>query len=195
MSRRLMLAVLPIALLTSPLALAQTANDTMAPTIPETQIKGRTFSSPYEFLSAASSVDDFHIKAAAFAATNAQSGDIKSFAAKAASEHAMLTKAMIAAGKTEKVEIAQPSVDGEQKGLLGKLEALKGAEFDKAYVDAEIFVHQRAIAMYRGYATEQNALGKFAAENLPKLVANYGALLAMAEAAGQGQVPQQPAVQ
>jgi putative membrane protein len=193
MPRRLILAALPLAILMALPAHAQTPDDSVAPTIPETQIEGRTFSSPYEFLSAASSVDDFQIKSAALAESLAESADIKRFAATAASEHAALTAEMIAAAKTEKVEIAQPSVDGEQKGLLSKLEARNGASFDKSYVEAQLFVHQRAIAMYRGYAAEDNALGTFAAAHLPTLVGHYAELVRMARALGVEEVSQPPA--
>ncbi len=193
--RRLVLFLLPLALVLSAPARAQTQSDKVAPTIPETQIKPAELSSDYEFLSAATSADEFIVKASAVAATNAGSPDVKTLAAEFAAEHQAIMNAVIAAGKADKVEIAAPSVDGEQQGLLGKLQSLEGAEFDKAYVESQLFAHQRTISYYRGYADKGNNLAKFAAETTPQLVKHYAALLALADKVGIGSAAQTPVVQ
>ncbi len=159
----------------------QAQTDSLVPTIPETQIKPAELSSPYEFLSVSTSADDFVLMAAKLAATNAESAEVQSIAAKLATNHSAMMKGAIAAGKLDKVEIAKPSADGEQKGLLGKLEGLKQVDFDRAYVEAMIFVHQRTIAYYRGYADEGDNLAGFAAASLPSLVEDYGMLVAMGD--------------
>lgn len=79
--------------------------------------------------------------------------------------------------------------------MLGKLEQLKGAEFDRAFVDAQIFVHQRTLAYYRGYADENNNLARFAGASLPSLVANYGMLVAMSEKLQRADGAEAPAPQ
>ena len=174
-------------------AFAQAKTDTLIPTIPESQIEAAKLSSTYEFLSTATSIDDFQVKAAALAESAAQSEEVKAFAATMASHHAELAKQDIAAGKAEKVEIATPSVDGEQQGLLTKLEGLKGPEFDRAYVEAEVYIHQRAIAIYKGYAGENNALGRFAAEALPAVKQHYAEVIKLAGNFGKQGTVQQPA--
>ena len=181
MTRRLILAVLPLALLASSVSFAQTATDRLTPTIPESQIEPAPLSSPYEFLSVATSASDFVIEAAALASANKASASVQSVAADLSATHTALKAEILAAGKNDGVEIAKPAVDGEQAGLLGKLEPLKGAEFDRAYIDSQIFGHQRAIAYYRGFADQATALGAYAQKTLPKLVDDYGALIATAE--------------
>ena len=191
--RRLLLSLLPISLLmTAPVA-AQTAADKVAPTIPETLIKPAEMSSPYEFLSASTSADEFVIKASALAATNAASPEVVALAKDLAAAHTAAMAASQAAAKQDKVDIAAPSPDGEQQGLLGKLEGLKGAEFDRAYVEALLFVHQRTIAYTRGWADEGGSLGTFAADSVATLVTHYQSLLALAEKVGIGSATQQPA--
>ena len=192
MSKNSLLA-LPLLLMLTTGSFGQAQTDSLVPTIPATQIKPAELSSPYEFLSAATSADDFIIKAGALAATNAESPEVKSLAAQLAAEHSAMMKESQAAGKSDQVDIATPSVDGEQKGLLGKLEPLTGADFDRAFVEAQIFVHQRTIAYYSGYADEGNNLAQFAATALPKLVEHYTALLELAETMGLAK--QAPAVQ
>ena len=190
--RRLLLAALPFALLSSGLAFAQNAAEKVAPTIPETQIKPAELSSAFEFLSASTSADTFVIAAAALAETNAASAEVKTVAQDLATAHKALMEGSQAAGKTDKVEIAAPAPDGEQKGVLSKLEALKGADFDKAFVEAQLFVHQRTLAYYRGYADEGDALAKFASDSVPQIVTQYQALLAVAEKVGIGSAAQTP---
>ena len=190
MTRRLILAI-PLALLAVSASFAQTATDRLTPTIPETQIEPAPLSSPYEFLSVATSASDFVIEAAALATANEASEAVKSIASDLSATHAALKAEIMAAGKADSVEIAKPAVDGEQAGLLGKLEQLKGIDFDRAYIESQIFGHQRAIAYYRGFADRTTALGAFAAKTLRKLVADYSMLVATAE----GFATAQPAAQ
>lgn len=192
---RFAVAFLPLALLVSVSALAQTGSDKVAPTIPETQIKPAELSSDYEFLSVATSADEFIVKAAAIAATNAEAPEVKTLAQELTTAHTALIAASQAAGKADKVDIAAPSEDGEQSGLLGKLQALKGAEFDKAYVESQLFAYQRTISYYRGYADEGNNLAKFAGDTVPELVARYRALLDLAAQVGIGSAAQAPVAQ
>ncbi len=187
MIRRPLLALFPLALLVSSPALAQTATDRLTPTIPETQIEPAALSSPYEFLSVATSASDFVVEAAALANKNAGSEEVKAMAAKLSAAHAAIKSEITAAGKADGVEVAKPAMDGEQSGLIGKMEALKGAEFDKAYVASQIFGHQRAIAYYRGYANKPNGLGAFAAKMLPTLVKDYIELSSMGDKLGAAQ--------
>ena len=186
MTRRPLLALISLALLASaPAAIAQTQTETrVVPTIPETQIEPTVLSSPYEFLSVATSVNEFVIEAAALAETRVASDAVRSKAAELAETHAAIRSELIAAGKTDGVEIAKPAMDGEQQGLLKRMEALNAGEFDQAYIASQVWGHQRAIAYYRGYATQENAVGMAAAKALPTILADYAALSEMNEQLG-----------
>src|SRR5690606_28647996 len=120
----------------------------------------------------ATSASEFVIQTAEAAETRAGSEEIRSIASELAATHTTLMKKLEAAGTEAGVDIAEPSMDGEQNGLLGKLTSLEGAQFDADYVDAQIFVHQRTIAYYRGYADRQDPLGEAAQRLLPTILAD-----------------------
>lgn len=194
MTRHAFLAV-PLALMLTTGAFAQAQTDSLSPTIPATQIEPAELATPYEFLSVSTSADDFIIKLGALAQLNAASGEVKTLAAELAEQHQTMMDEANAAGKLDEVDIATPAVDGEQKGLLGKLEPVKGADFDRAFVEAQIFVHQRTIAYFAGYQDEGNNLAAYAAKGLPVLAGQYDRLQVLAKQMGIGGVEQVPAAQ
>jgi predicted outer membrane protein len=180
MSRFMSSIFLPLALFAVPAA-AQSPTDRLTPTIPETQIEPAPLSSPYEFLSVATSASDFFVESAALATAKNASSEVKALAETLTATHKAMKADLAAAGKTDGVEVAKPAMDGEQTGLMGKLRPLDGPAFDAAYVDAQLFVHQRTIAYFRGYADRQDALGEAARRLMPTLVADYVGLVALAE--------------
>jgi len=174
-------------------ALAQAQTDTLTPTIPATQIEALQLASTYEFLSTSSGVDEFQTKVAELAASRATSPEVKAFAQKMSDEHLALLRDATNAGQADGVELAGATIDGEQQGLLTKMETLEGEAFDRAFMESQIFVHQRAIATYKGYAKEPNNLGRFAAAALPKVIAHYEEALALAQKFGIGAAQQSQA--
>ncbi len=181
MRHLLFACVMPLGFLGSHAAMAQAQTDSLTPTIPETQLEPVALSSPYEFLSVATSASDFVVETAALAIAASTSEPVKSMAARLSANHAAIKTAAVAAGQAQSVEIAKPAMDGEQAGLLGKLQPLKGADMDSAYVESQLFAHQRTIAYYQGYAQKDDALGSFARQTLPTLVADYGMLMQLAK--------------
>lgn len=165
---------------------AQAQTDTLTPTIPATQIEALQLATPYEFLSASTGVDEFEVKAADLAATLAESNDVKIFAERTKADHLALVAEAKVAGKADKADIAGATIDGEQQGLLTKMEGLRGAAFDRAYAEAQVFVHQRAVAVYKGYAEKDTNLGRFAAATLPKIVSHFEEAQRLAAALGAG---------
>ena len=183
MRRTLAIAALMLSVSIAP-TFAQSQSDSSVPTIPETQIEPRKVATPYEFISAASSADEFEIKSSTLAKTLASSAEVKAFADMLISDHTAAMAELIAAGKADKVEIAAPSPDGEQQGLLAKLENVKGEDFDKMFIQAQLFVHQRAIALFKGYAGETSNLGKYANKTLPTLTGHYAMATKLADSLG-----------
>jgi len=160
------------------------------PTIPETQIEPRTVATPFEFVSAASSADEFEIKAAQIALQKAQLPEVKAFAQMMIDDHTKSTVALMSAAKSDNVDIAAPSPDGEQQGMLGKLEQANAPDFDRVYVETQVFVHQRALSLFRGYSEGDAALNRFAMGTLPVLTSHYNAITELA-----GKVEAESAVQ
>lgn len=161
----------------APPAFAQSQGDSSIPTIPESQIEPRQLSSTYEFLSTADAADDFAMSAGKMALAKSGSDEIKSLAKTLIDDHARMQQALREAGKADKTEIAASSPDGEQKGLLNKMEPTTGVDFDRLYVESQIFLHQRAIAVFKGYQSQDNNLGRYAAKTLPALVQHYSTVL------------------
>lgn len=184
MTRKFMFAISLVALMAPQAAFAQAQTGSATPTLPESQIGAAEFSSPFEFVSAATSINEFEVQTSALAERLAESPEVKAFAADMAVMHKASMDAIRAAGAADGVEIAKPSVDGEQMGMIGKLEAQKGAEFDRSYIATQVYIHQRAIAAYRGYATKTDQLGQFAASTLPAIIEDYAAALQLAEKLG-----------
>lgn len=176
-----LLAASSLLLCLSAPALAQPANDTSAPTIPKSQLDATPAFSPYAFVATAAASNDFEMKAAELALQRAGDPEVKAFAQMMLDDHAKAQKELIAAGEADKVEIGQPGVDGEQDGILGKLEPTKGAEFDRLYVETQVLAHKRSVSLFQGYQDGDTNLHKFAQKSLPTLTAHYDQALKLAE--------------
>lgn len=108
-----------------------------------------------EFVDEAAKSDAFEIAAAKLAATNAGSPQIKAFAKMMVAAHTESTEKMkAAAGKATPALKPDPELTGEQKDELAKLEPLKGADFDKAYIDGQVDAHETALALMKKYAKD-----------------------------------------
>lgn len=158
-------------------ALSQSQGDSSIPTIPESQIEPRKLSSTYEFLSTADAAGQFEILSGQMALQKSGSDKIKMLARQMIDDHTKAQQELREAGKADRTEIAASSPDGEQKGLLNKLEPATGADFDRLYVESQVFAHQRAIAVFKGYQSSDNNLGRFAAKTLPTLVQHYAMVI------------------
>jgi putative membrane protein len=173
---------LAIMLMLCPLpALAQTAADDAVPTIPADQKAPVPAFSPYAFLATAAAANAFEIEAAKLAQAKAGDAEVKAFAAQMLADHEKAQAEMFAAAKADKVEIAEPSMDGEQDGMIGKLEAASGAAFDQLYVGTQLAAHERAVALFQGYQGSDTELRRFANATLPVLVAHHDRVAALAE--------------
>ena len=150
------------------------------PTIPESQIEPNKVATTYEFVATASSANAFEIEAAKLALQMAQSPDLRSFAQTMLDDHTAAQEELLATGKAANTDIAKPQPDGEQQGLLDGLESAEPERFDALYVDSQIFAHQRALALFKGYAEGNDPLNLYAAEALPTLQKHYGMILEIA---------------
>jgi putative membrane protein len=150
-------------------AFAQT--DALSPqrTIPESQTEVVSVGTPMEFLSAAASANQFEIDAAELALSKQVRDGVRSLAQSLLDDHTAAQKSLLEAGAAEGLDIATPGPDGEQQAMLMTLERLDGEEFEIAFLRAQVFAHQRAIALYRGYHEGETNLHEHARSSLPKL--------------------------
>lgn len=108
-----------------------------------------------EFADLAAKSDAFEIAAAKLAVTNASSADIKSFAAEMIKAHTESTaKIKKAAAAATPAITLDATLTEDQKEDLAALGKLKGAEFDKSYMDGQVEAHQDALAAMQGYARD-----------------------------------------
>ena len=133
MKRRLLSAAAALGFLASA-ALAQTA-------APPAQ----------EFVILASSSDMFEI-ASSTVAQESQSAEVKSFAQMMVTDHTKSSEELLAAVQASGVAITPPATMIEKHQQ--QLDALNAdnADFDAAYIDAQVAAHEEAIALMKSYA-------------------------------------------
>ncbi|SEJ08035.1 DUF4142 domain-containing protein [Paraburkholderia diazotrophica] len=99
-----------------------------------------------QFVQDASQAGATEIAASKLALKNSSDAQVKTFAQQMIADHTRLARSLdvVAAGKG----LGKPP--GADSALIGKLQALKGADFDKAYID-EVAMggHQKAVELFR----------------------------------------------
>lgn len=127
------------------------------------------------FADTAASSDMFEVETSKLAATNAKSPAIKSFATQMIKAHTKSTDKLKAVGASLTPPVTPaPSLALDQQEKLDDLKAKKGADFDKAYAEAQVEGHQAALTALRAYADtgEVPALKQFAADLVPTVTAH-----------------------
>jgi putative membrane protein len=108
------------------------------------------------------------------AVDKASSADVKKFGAQMVSDHAKANEQLegIATGKSLKVPTA---LDAEHKAKPEMLSKKTGAEFDKAYVQAQVSGHERMQQLWDHEANDGKDadLKTFAEKTLPTVVKHY----------------------
>lgn len=108
-----------------------------------------------EFADKAAKSDAFEIAAAKLAETNGSSVKIKAFASNMIKAHTESTaKIKAAAAKASPAITPDPTLTGEQNDELADLTNLKGAAFDKEYIDGQIDAHDDALELMENFAKD-----------------------------------------
>ena len=106
-----------------------------------------------DFADKAAKSDAFEIAAAKLAKTNAESADVKKFAATMIDAHTGSTaKIKAAAAKASPAIKPDPTLTSDQQSKPDDLGKRKGADFDKAYIDGQISAHEDALSLMKDYA-------------------------------------------
>lgn len=122
-----------------------------------------------DFVNRTAVANMFGVESATLTLHKTSSPAIKDFAHRLADEHAAATSSLrrITARRSD---IALPDrPDGKHLDLLRDLADRQGADFDRAYVDAQRSAHQESAALMARYASEgaDPELKGFAAQTLP----------------------------
>lgn len=107
------------------------------------------------FADTAAKSDAFEIAAAKLAKTDASSPKVKAFADDMIKAHTSSTaKIKAAAAKASPAITPDATLTGEQNDDLAELGKLKGADFDKAYIDGQIDAHDDALELMENFAKD-----------------------------------------
>lgn len=113
--------------------------------------------SAQDFVNKAAKSDAFEIEGAKLAAAQAQSPEVKAFAAQMIKAHTdSSAKVKAAAGKAKPAIKPDARLTRDQQEDLAELKKLTGAKFDDEYVDGQVDAHEDALALMRSYASGGN---------------------------------------
>jgi putative membrane protein len=135
---------------------------TMAADEPSTQDK--------EFVASAASGGMLEVRLGVYASFNAASPDVKKFAEHMVGDHTQANQQLHSLATQQPIEIPR-ALNHDDQQVLDRLESLKGAEFDKAYVAQMVKDHQDDIAAFEKEteAGSDTIIKAFAERTLPVL--------------------------
>jgi putative membrane protein len=104
------------------------------------------------------------------AGRKAQSSAVKEFAKRMVDDHTKANSRLESLAKANRAQIpGSPAVDPDVKAMRAQLEKLNGAEFDAAYIAAQVGDHQKAVHLleYQIGAGQDAKMKQYAQETLP----------------------------
>lgn len=104
------------------------------------------------------------------AARRASSDDVKKFARHMVMDHTKANKELLSLADKKSLKAAE-RMDAEHQEMARKLMRMKGAEFDRAYMQGQVKDHEVTIALFEAKAMGggDDALKSWAKEKLPTL--------------------------
>jgi putative membrane protein len=126
---------------------------------------------PEAFASQAAIIGKAEIELGQIALKNTQDAGVRKYAERMVKDHGAADKKLKAIAAKENLQLPQ-SLDQEHESLKTKLQSLKGAEFDRAYVKAMANGHDKAVALFESASQQTQMPGElkqFAASTLPTL--------------------------
>ncbi|GHJ52456.1 DUF4142 domain-containing protein [Micromonospora chersina] len=138
-----------------------------------------------QYLQAVHQVNLFEITAGNLAQQKGQNQQVKDLGKMFVTDHTQLDQTVQSTAQQLNVQLpADPTAD--QQKVLDRLNNLSGAEFDKAWVTAQLAGHVQAIQATQteiSQGSEQSVV-QIAQDALPVLQAHYDALVALAQTLG-----------
>lgn len=127
------------------------------------------------FADAAAASDMFEIETSKLAATKAASSKIKTFAAQMIKAHTDSTAKLKTAAAAASPAITPAStLTAAQQSKLAELSTKSGADFDRAYAEAQVAAHQATLDALKAYSASGDvaSLKAFATELVPIVTAH-----------------------
>ena len=127
-----------------------------------------------EFVIKAASGGMFEVESSRLAKDAAESGEVKKFAEQMITDHEKANKELMEAAKKANVGLPTKMLDEHQK-MLEKVQAAKGAEFDRTYMTTQVAAHEEAVALFSNAAknVKDPGLKAFAEKTLPVIKEHY----------------------
>ncbi|MFC0205814.1 DUF4142 domain-containing protein [Novosphingobium soli] len=153
----------------TPAATLDATDDAAALPAPATASEGQTFANT------AAASDAFEIESSRLAASKASSAEVKRFAEEMIKAHTDSTaKLKSAAAQATPPITPDPKLTPMQQQTLTDLGGKSGAEFDKAYVAAQVNAHQMTLDALKAYSADGDvpSLKAFATELVPIVTAH-----------------------
>ncbi|MDZ4802760.1 MAG: DUF4142 domain-containing protein [Bryobacteraceae bacterium] len=124
----------------------------------------------HEFMTKAAMGGMMEVQAAQMAQQKASSQEVRDYARKLEHDHSLANDKLKAIAKERQVSLPT-DVGAEHKAMIGRLNALSGAEFDKAYMKAMVADHRKDIREFEKASNRSmdSDLKNFASSTLPTL--------------------------
>ncbi len=125
-----------------------------------------------QFLIKQANCDYAEIQMGELAQKNAQSDDVKNFAKTMVDEHDKCRKDLLNQFKDLKTAVVS-TMDKKDKEMYDDLAKRKGADFDRAYMDAQVKRHEDAVKFLKDHANDSDANVKAFAQHTLKSVEDH----------------------
>jgi putative membrane protein len=156
----------------SAMAQSDTSTQTPAPATNSTAAM-KPSSATEDFVKNASIGNQFEIESSRVALEQARSDEVKRFAQRMVDDHGKAGAMLAEMAQKEGMAAPKvPELDSKHTQMLQKIRSAgEGAQFDRAYVDAQVAAHKEAVNLFRDYSQNgDNAnLKNFAQTTLPTL--------------------------
>jgi putative membrane protein len=139
-----------------------------------------------DFVKAAANAGMMEVELGKHAAQYAADPQVRAFGERMVADHGKANQEL--KGVAQRAGLAVPSqMDQEHRDKLQKLSKLRGAEFDKAYMDEMVKGHEHVVAAFQDQAKEPTSeLDRWAAKTLPTLQAHLQQAEKVAESVDEG---------
>lgn len=121
------------------------------------------------FVPMATSSNLFEIESSRLALQRSQNREVRRYAQQMIRDHNMTTRRMATVVRRAGLPAPQPAMIPKHQQMLATVEG--AADFDAAYVNAQLMAHQEAVALFSSYASGGDVpqLREFAGATLPNL--------------------------
>lgn len=109
--------------------------------------------SPQEFVNAAAQSDQYEMLAATAALAQSRNERVRGYAHAMIDEHQKLDAALRQASRAAGLPEPDPAMSADQARLLGGLQGLVAADFDRTYAGQQVLAHTQAAAVQGSFAS------------------------------------------